>query len=342
MDASESGDSFEDVTARFKERTLGVNPAKLAAQEKHERELASSAAAVTVDGTVRGIADLKVTIDASLETLSRALVEQTKKLAAIEESAAIRTRQLAELYDLEIAADSLATLLREHEEKTQLWEGERAAARSEFERERSETRATWDKERQSWIEATAADKARAKKEWQREQEEYDYALRTKRAREEEDYTQKRTALLSALADEKAKQERALGEREAAIAAREGELAGLQGRVRELEETWRVEVDKARIEATRVADDRASHEAELRAREVDGNQKLWAQRISTLEASLEEKNLRIGQLQEETRESSVKVRDIAIKAIEGASGATALSRVSEIALHQARGRGEERS
>jgi hypothetical protein len=66
-------------------------------------------------------------------------------------------------------------------------------------------------------------------------------------------------------------------------------------------------------------------------------KLLQQRIQVLEAQLAEKNERINELQAELRESTVKVRDIAVKAIEGASGAAALTHVSGIALQQAKGR-----
>jgi len=68
-------------------------------------------------------------------------------------------------------------------------------------------------------------------------------------------------------------------------------------------------------------------------------KFLKQRIETLELMLKEQAVRIEQVQAELKEATVKVRDIALKAIEGASGAAALTRVSEIALQQAKGRSE---
>ncbi len=63
-----------------------------------------------------------------------------------------------------------------------------------------------------------------------------------------------------------------------------------------------------------------------------------QRIQTLEATVKEQAGRLEELLREQREATDRVRDIALKAIEGASGASALARVSEIAMQQAK-RGE---
>lgn len=69
----------------------------------------AATAAVTVETALKGTAGLKLEIDSTLDRLSEALVEQAKRLAQIEEAVAIRTRQMAELYDIEVAADTPGT-----------------------------------------------------------------------------------------------------------------------------------------------------------------------------------------------------------------------------------------
>src|SRR5262249_39630469 len=163
-------------------------------------------------------------------------------------------------------------------------------------------------------------------------------LKTRRAREEEEYAARREASLAKLADERQQQEKALVERERAIAAKERELSELSARVVSLEGELQRAVAQAREEATRQAEEKARHQAELIAKDVAGNQRLLEQRIQTLEQMLKEQAARTEQFQAELRDSTIKVRDIALKAIEGASGAAALTKVSEIALQQAKGRG----
>ena len=304
--------SLDEISARLSEREVESSPARRAAQAKREQEVLESAASVTAESAVRAIGDLKVTIDSTLDQLSQQLVEQAKRLTAVQEAVTIKRQQLAELYDIEVVAETLAALIRDYEQKKLQFAQEAEARQRDFEREIQEARAGWDKERQRAQEELAAEKARAKKEWQREQEEYEYTLKTRRARDQEEYSKRREALQVQLAEERTQQEKALGDRESAVA-------------------------QAREEATKAAEERARQTAALKAKDSEGTEKLLQQRIQTLEALVGEKNVRIEELQNELREATVKVRDIAVKAIEGASGAAALTHVSGIALQQAKGR-----
>lgn len=59
------------------------------------------------------------------------------------------------------------------------------------------------------------------------------------------------------------------------------------------------------------------------------------RIKTLEATVKQQEEKLQRLMQEVTEANEKVQNIAVKAIEGASGARTLSAVSEIALEQAK-------
>jgi len=332
-----TGGSLDEIAARLQGQEAEASPARRAAQAKQEQDTLESAATITAESAVRAIGDLKVTVDATLDQLSQRLVEQAKKLTAVQEAVTIKRRQLAELYDIEVVAETLAGLVRDHEQKQLDFAQETEVRKSDFERDMQEARIAWDKERQRIQEDIATEKARVKKEWQREQEEYEYTLKTRRSRDAEEYAKRKEALQAQLAEERAKQEKALAERESAVAGREKELADLQTRVQAIDAELQRAVAQARDEATKTAEERARQAAALKAKDFEGTEKLLQQRIQTLEALVIEKNTRIGELQNELRESTVKVRDIAVKAIEGASGAAALTHVSGIALQQAKGR-----
>lgn len=331
--------SLDEIAARVKEQEAALSPARRAAQELREREALETASAVTVEQALRSIGDLKLTVDSTIDQVGQLLVEQAKKLAAVQESLGIKARELSRLYDIEIAADTLATLIRDHEQRQAQFEQDAAARKSQFEREMQEARAAWEKETLRIKEELATERARASKEWQREEEEYEYALKTKRSREQEEYAKRKQALETQLAEARVRQEKELAERDAALAAREKELVDLHARVAAMPAELDRAVVQAREEATKVADDRARHEAALRAKDAEATEKLLGQRIETLELMLKEKDSRIEQIQAEIRDASVKVREIAVKAIEGASGASALTRVSEIAMQQAKGGGD---
>jgi len=331
--------SLDEIAARVKVEEAALNPARRAAQELREREALETASAVTVEQALRSIGDLKLTVDSTIDQVGQLLVEQAKKLAAVQESVGIKVRELSRLYDIEIAAETSATLIRDHEQRKAQLEQDAAARKSQFEREMQESRAAWEKETLRIKEELAAERARASKEWQREEEEYEYVLKTKRSREQEEYLKRKQALETRLMEARARQERELAERDAALAAREKELVDLHARVAALPAELDRSVAQAREEATKVAEDRARHEAALRAKDAEATEKLLGQRLETLDLMLKEKDSRIEQIQAEIRDASVKVREIAVKAIEGASGASALTRVSEIAMQQAKGGGD---
>ena len=348
--ASEDATTIEEVAQRVYERDAALTPARRTLNGQREREALEVAQGITADGAVRGLAELKVEIGETLDRLAQAMADQAKRLAALEATIATRRRELADLADIEVAADALSALVSEHEDRTRRLEAEGAARKLEIERNIADAASAAERDKKRFVEDLEADKARAKREWQREQEEHNYALKTQRAREEEEAKTKREALAARLGEEKeshakalaearTRQERELGERERSVAAREEEHARLEARVAAFETELARAVEHARSEAVRITEERARHVAELREKDVAGNERLLRQQIATFEKAVAEQAARIEQLQTEARDSTGKVRDIALKAIEGASGATALARVSEIALQQAKGRSE---
>ncbi len=61
-----------------------------------------------------------------------------------------------------------------------------------------------------------------------------------------------------------------------------------------------------------------HEAGLAAKEIEGERKLYQQKVSALEMKIKEQEELIKQLTQKTNEAGLQVQNIAIKAIEGAS------------------------
>jgi chromosome segregation ATPase len=227
-----------------------------------------------------------------------------------------------------VASDTLAQLVARHEE-----------ARAAFAREMVEAQASFEADQKRLAEALADEKARARKAWEREQEEREYTTRTRRRRDEEEHKARRQAELTALAEEKAKSEQTLAAREAAITAAEAELADLRSRVGAFPAELDWAVAQAREEAVGEVEARAGHEAEPRAKDAEATEGLLKLRIQTLDQLVKQQTGRIEELQGELRAATEKVQAVAVKVIEGASGAAALTRVSEIALQHAKTRSE---
>ena len=319
--------SFEAVGDIAMEREAEAATQR-AVREKHERETMETAAAATPEAVIGNLSEIRLMVNGALDRVGGALLEQAKRLTSLEEAVRLRRAEVEEVYRIEVAARTLEELVARYRTEQERVERELAEARSNAEAEKDR-----------WRESFEEEQADARKTWKREQEEYDYRKRTERAREEAEYQAKRKALLKELDDERARREQEIGAREEALAVREARLAELESRVQAFPSELEQAVVRAREEAVQAERERARATSDLAAKEAQSTEALLKQRVAALEEQTKTQATRIAELERELREAVDRVRDIALKAIEGASGAAALQRVSELALHQARPRGE---
>ena len=101
------------------------------------------------------------------------------------------------------------------------------------------------------------------------------------------------------------------------------------------------VEKAKKETTALIEGQAKQKAELLAKEVEGREKVAELKIKTLESAIAKQATQIESLSKQLNNATSQVQNIAIRAIEGASGVKALSAVNEIALEQAKNVGAKK-
>ena len=312
----DAAEAFEEVAESVRARD--ASPVRRAAAERHEKEVLESTATASVEGVIRSIAELRLGVNGALDTLSSSLVDQAKRLQELEEAERLRKQRIAELSDVQVAADTLGDLVARHEREREEFEKERAAARSD-----------WQAEKERFSRELAEERALQRKQWEREEEEYGYERKLKRSREEADYQAKRQAMIASFTDEKARAESELAAREQAVSTREGELAELKARVeafpKELEAAVAREVARVRAEA----EERARVEAALRGKDVEGAEKLLKLQLANLDKMVKEQAGRIDELQAEVKAANEKAQALALKVIEGASGATTFARASDV-------------
>ncbi len=120
-----------------------------------------------------------------------------------------------------------------------------------------------------------------------------------------------------------------------ITFRDKELNRLRKEAAEFPEKSRLEIQKAVAEAVKAAE--AGHAQELVAlkKDAETEKRLSGLKIRTLEETAARQFMQIEGLGQRLEEAKKQVQDIAIKAIEGASGAKALSHVSQLAMEQAK-------
>jgi uncharacterized protein YqfB (UPF0267 family) len=98
-----------------------------------------------------------------------------------------------------------------------------------------------------------------------------------------------------------------------------------------------EVERATSETRRKAEQEFEQRLVVANKDAEADRRVAELRIKTLEEMTARQVDQLAALQKQLDEAKQQVQDIAVKAIEGASGARALAHVNQIAIEQARTR-----
>ena len=278
-------------------------------QEKKE-ETVKKASGLSNEGIVKDIAGLKISLNASLEKLEDSLLEEYRKFSEVKEALDSETSRLEEVYQISVNVDSLAALLLAQKEKKEEFEQEIQEKRALFDQEVKVARENWQSEKQKFEETYKEQKAEKEKQRKREEEEYSYNLTVQRKKEENAYQEKKVLL-----------EKEIAEKEKEWQEKEAEFQRLQHEVEKFPKELETTVKQTKEDVTKELSSKHKYEADLSKKETDGEMKLMKQTIQALESKIKEQSALIDQLTKKSDHASEQVKDIAVKAIEGASNRT---------------------
>lgn len=296
------------------------------AARARDAEVRQAGAAVTVEAVVQGIADLSLQVSKALGDVSARLVAEVERLTTLREASAIEQRELERLHKIDIVATSIGQLLQDQAAKKQALEGEMATER-----------AAWDAETAERERAGREDEESLKKQRQREADDYEYRKALERKKAQDKYDEEQRLRDRQNREKHEALEKSWQEREAALKAREDEVAQLRKDADTFPKRLAQEVERAVNEARRQADQQFEQRLLVASKDADADKRVAELRVKTLEETVAHQTEQLAALQKQVDEAKQQVQEIALKAIEGASGARALSHVNQIAMEQARTR-----
>ena len=118
---------------------------------------------------------------------------------------------------------------------------------------------------------------------------------------------------------------------------EAELARLRKEVESIPERLKKEVEEAATHAAASTAQKFEQQLVLLKKDAEAEKRLSELQIKSLNETVMRQASEIESLQRQVDEAKRQVQDIAVKAIEGASGASALAHVNKIAMEQAKTR-----
>jgi colicin import membrane protein len=294
-----------------------------------ETEVREAVKEITVDGVVQEIAGLGLEISKALNGINEKLTQEVNLLATVREAVALERQELDRLHKIDTVATAIDQLLADWEQQKEKLEADIAAR----------TAAWVEQGRQREREQKESEEILAKQR-RRELEEYEYKKAIERKKTQDAYEEELRQREKQNQERQEELERSWAQREAAIGGREDELARLTGEVNEFPARLEREVAAAVKEATAKAEARFEQQLALLRKDAEADTRVAGLQINSLEQVVARQAAQIEALQSELNEAKKQVQDIAVRAIEGASGAKALAHINQIAMEQAKQRSSQ--
>jgi hypothetical protein len=291
-----------------------------------EAEIRQAVEGISVEDVVRGISGLGLDLSKALAGLSEKLVQEVNRLSAAREAVELERKEIERLHKIDVASTALDQLVQDYAHKKQELESEIAAQRS-----------TWDEELKRTERERKEQDENLRKQRQREIDDYEYKKALERKKAQDKYEEEMKLLEKQNREKQEALEKSWQQREAVLKEREEELARLKSECETFPGRLEKACAQAAAEATRASTQKFEQQILLLKKESEAEKRLAELQIKTLEDTLTRQSAQTAALQKQLDEAKQQVQEIAVKAIEGASGARTLAHVNQIAMEQAKHR-----
>jgi len=314
---SEILDAYEEALQALEEaKKQNKHEAK---REQEKQVTIAGASQNTANSIVQELANLKLEIVQSLEAVENSLLSEHKKLSTLQEALKLQGEDLEDLHQIKMTVNTLEALLQAQKQKKEAFDKSMSEHTKDFEEEIAQKRALWKQEQEQVTNAWKEQENQQKKLRQREEEDYIYRRDLERKKENDTYVMQQQALAKELADKKVLLEQEFTNREANVLAKEQELQALRVQAEEAPKKLQQAISDTEKSVTDRLRFKYDYEIKLAQKEVEGERKLSQQMIITLEAKIKQQEQQIKELTEKTNHAGLQVQQIAVKAIESASG-----------------------
>ncbi len=310
--------AFEALLRKHEEEQSKAQTRAQSAAQVEDLEIVERASGYSVEGIVKGLADLQLDFSTSLDSLAELLVGETERLAQLKRSIKVESGRLAHLSDIKVAAEAFQLLGIEQRERREAFDTATSERLEALETEESETRSNWSKEDEAHERASVEfDDNRLKT---RAQQEADFTYQQTRDRTiaGDDYEERKAAKERELTELAEELEREWIKRETALDQKLPEIEELRAKVENFPNRLKEETKKARDKAISKTAEEARVEAELMASQYEADEQVFALQIEGLEATIEAQRQQLADLEAQLHAASSQAQDLAMRAIDGTS------------------------
>ncbi len=322
----------QEFTEIQEEMTTARESADVKADEvarRKEGEIRHAAEGVTVEETVQQVSKLGLDVSRALSGISEKLVDEVNRLTTLRAAVELERTELERLHKIDVAATALDLLVQEY-----------AKQKAQFEAGMAAQKSVWDENVENAERERKEQEDALKKQRQREIDEYEYKKNLERKRAQDKHEEELRQQEKKNQDRQEALDKSWAQREAALREQEEELVRLRKEATEFPARLDREVQQASMQAAKEARQQADQQMQLAQKEAESDRRMAELQIKTLEGLVARQNTQISDMQKQLDEAKRQVQEIAVRAIEGASGAKTLAHVNDIAMEQAKHRGPQ--
>ena len=288
-----------------------------------------------IEHTLESLAQIQFSFGGAVSELSEKLTLEASKLQEIGQLVATEIKDLQELHSLEIVDDTLDTLIEQYQQNFKIFHEELTQQRETLDQESLAAIKTWKKEQEQHQRAIKEQNDTQNKTRLRDATEYKYDLELQRKLNTEEYDLAQKALYKQLEELQQTSEKQWTEREKSISEREKQFEEYKAKVEAFPKELEAAVKKSKEQGRGLGLYQTKVKSDLRAKEIEGEKRVYELRIQSLEETIQNQEVRIQGLAKQLDSALKQVQDLAVKAIEGASNVSSFQAVKEIAIEQAK-------
>ncbi len=333
--------SYNDLSNQLDKALKDMASLKSGAQQtvlpstKTQIAKTSSTKAMTIIEIIESLKGIKTRIGESASILQQKLTFEATQLQDVNDELKNNKDLIKTLHSIEISESTYEELMEKYKTTSEQLENQYSDTRKKLAEEMKEKKEEWKKEQQKHQEADREKDRELKKLRQRNTKEYDYELDQTVKLDDDSHKQQKKEFKRDLGELKEAKEREWDEREKALAKREIEAYKLREKAEALPEELEKAVRKAEEEGASIARRQAKTQSSLLQKEFEGKRRVYELRIGSLEETINKQSAQIDSLTEKLSIATKQAQDLAVKALEGAAGATSFEAIKEIALEQAK-------
>ena len=314
--------AFQSLVEKQKTLDAQIETRAEEASRKQDEAIVEQAATYSVEGIVKGLADLQLSFDDDLDGLADTLTQESEKLNELQRAIVVANQQLTYLQDVQIAAEALVILKQKQEEEDANFQNHVQLKQHTLEQEKNTATASWQEEDEAFEKSMETYNINRQKERTHEEETYTYQTTRARKVETDAFELHKLEVEREVDAEQNRLNKAWGQREAVLAEKNDEIVSMREQVEAFPQKLDDVRKESREKAIRKEKNNAKIQLDIMAKEMENDIQVYEMTVESLHQTINTQAEQIRELIAQLNAASSQTQSLAVKAIEGSNKHTA--------------------